>query len=688
MPIINNSNEYSSLPLPLNAVHAVSLHNLATNYEYDQKSPTLSASFVLDQNPIMSSSLTQASFNRSASLINAIPCSSQYNRMRSSSEVLSRGFRRHTSVPNDEIDQVNIGEIGWKIPPNPVERRNSQQKLFKMQSENSFSALSLNAIKDAVPVHSQSTHSLVQRRSFDEQSYLNAVGQPIIQLPKPVFNRKSIRNAFMKSRSFNSFENQSHSSDYQSDGVVIDVPRKSVQKTKRNLLKIPPNASNRSLLSLNIVKSFNDAELRAVCSTTAISDVGVREIYDTSDDNPPQKQRLYKKNVKSGSRRKLPIPLARSTQAVNQVRQIDTNQQKTNIKTEPSAFKPIAQIVPQSKQEIEVKIPSRPIKQESSEFESNHSNNEQRYYTDSMQYDNDKVDHRQKIKRFRKLSHRNSARRSKSKESIVQGADSDRQPNFQNSFKKITSFSSEDDPELVEIVKNAKTEKPANDFGSDDVFEPPNPKPLTSRRFSTRRSSSLEDLNLYQAKKLLEKKLESSGRSTVSINETPEYFEYDNKVLPKKRGPNACSSGSFPSIANRNLNFPKNQPNGVDCLQMSPKRGLLKKPSSSSATQNDQNDVNAPNSSEYDVRDRHGNTANSNNRSGAGQPSLSGISSNRDTYRDRSGEREPSRSLSDRDPREHDDSFNRSMSNAEGTPEDKIGMCFVIYFMPSVDFSD
>lgn len=41
-------------------------------------------------------------------------------------------------------------------------------------------------------------------------------------------------------------------------------------------------------------------------------------------------------------------------------------------------------------------------------------------------------------------------------------------------------------------------------------------------------------------------------------------------------------------------------------------------------------------------------------------------------YRDQV-DREPSRSLSDRDAREQDDSFNRSMSNAEGTPDDKIG---------------
>ncbi|XP_031621686.1 regulating synaptic membrane exocytosis protein 2 isoform X2 [Contarinia nasturtii] len=70
-------------------------------------------------------------------------------------------------------------------------------------------------------------------------------------------------------------------------------------------------------------------------------------------------------------------------------------------------------------------------------------------------------------------------------------------------------------------------------------------------------------------------------------------------------------------------------------------------------------------SSEYDVRDRGSISAGTNNR---GHQSLS--SNNRESYRDRN-EREPSRSLSDRDPREQD-SFNRSLSTAEGTPDEKI----------------
>lgn len=53
---------------------------------------------------------------------------------------------------------------------------------------------------------------------------------------------------------------------------------------------------------------------------------------------------------------------------------------------------------------------------------------------------------------------------------------------------------------------------------------------------------------------------------------------------------------------------------------------------------------------------------------------LSGQQSLASAHRDQV-DREPRRSLSDRDARDQDDSFNRSLSNAEGTPDDKIGKC-------------
>ncbi|XP_055320283.1 regulating synaptic membrane exocytosis protein 1 isoform X11 [Sitodiplosis mosellana] len=73
-------------------------------------------------------------------------------------------------------------------------------------------------------------------------------------------------------------------------------------------------------------------------------------------------------------------------------------------------------------------------------------------------------------------------------------------------------------------------------------------------------------------------------------------------------------------------------------------------------------------SSEYDVRERSSISGGANSRGPVGQQSLS--IHNRESYRDR-GDREPSRSLGDRDPREQD-SFNRSLSTNEETPDDKI----------------
>lgn len=681
------------LPMPLTAEHAVSMHNLACDIEYDQKSPTLSASFVLDQDPFARrASLTRAIFNRSNSLVNSIPCSSQMNvanvqKLRASSETLSKCFEKYASLSIEAIDKVNPDEIGWNIPP---KKQSKSQNLLKMKSENSFSVLSLNAmLRSAVPVHSRSAASIVHRRSLDEQTYRAALLLHAA-LPKKPMNRKTIRKAFSKSRSFNSFENQSTSPEYTSDGMGFEMPRKASGGSRKSLLNLPSHPINRSLLSLNIVKQFSEDELRGAYDSRTES--AMQETSDTSAENQKRapKPRLYKKNVKTTGR-KLPTPIARGIQTNHTKKQeevkkrAEAEEEEEQIKYDINAPERentfvVAQAheqtevqgnnfdkcVPQSKSEIEVKIPSNAalqVKRVSREFDS---------YTESTD-PTLKETPRQKVKRLRKTSHRNDAR-TKSRESLTNidavNTVNERPQQFQNVFQKFTSFSSDDD---ALAVKSADERHTRASIGSDNVFE--QPKTQAPRRFSERRSSSLEGLNLYQAQKLLDKKLES-GRSTVSINDKPEYFEYD-KTFPK-HPTKARSSGSFPSIANRALNFPKNQPNGVDCLQMSPKRGLLKKPSNAAL-----NDV-PSNSSEYDVRDRGGNgsgrgdvnnSAGNSSRTGAGQQSLSGTSSNRDTYRERSGDRgDQIRSLSDRE-RDQDDSFNRSMSNTEGTPDDKIGLC-------------
>lgn len=282
--------------------------------------------------------------------------------------------------------------------------------------------------------------------------------------------------------------------------------------------------------------------------------------------------------------------------------------------------------------------------------------------TDNNARERSNSDPKIRVRRFRKLSHRNSERRKKEKEQISARKPMEYEnPKSSNLMKSGNLFPDGDDADDDDIeAKNHSAEE----TGSDDVFEPPVFDKIASRAPQQRRSSSLENLSLFQAKKLLEKDLER-GRSSVSINDKPEYFEYKRNSFD--RDAKAHCSGSYPCIANRALNSPhKNKTNGIASLQMSPKRGLLKKPTPAVV-----NDV-PSNSSEYDVRDRGSGSTAINNRGASGHQSLS---SNRDSYRDR-GDRVPSRSLSDRDPREQD-SFNRSLSTNEGTPDDKIGMAIL-----------
>lgn len=260
------------------------------------------------------------------------------------------------------------------------------------------------------------------------------------------------------------------------------------------------------------------------------------------------------------------------------------------------------------------------------------------------------------------------------------------------------------------------THSGGDDSGSDDVFESPRSRAKRSSRFMKRRSSSLDALNSIVPFPKLKPK-SNQNRSSVSINNKPEYFEY----VKSPNTPTDNDECSTPSrIANYASLFPKNassSSHGVALLRTSPKRTSLKRNSStktkSSGTLNNKStgslnkkstnkttskttkstkspkssttsmnikqkstsDGKSAYSSDYDVRDR-----------GRGR---NGNGGGRDSYRDnrhRSGtggssggggsDREADRSLSDREQRDsHRGSFNRSLSNAEATPEDKIGMC-------------
>lgn len=187
-------------------------------------------------------------------------------------------------------------------------------------------------------------------------------------------------------------------------------------------------------------------------------------------------------------------------------------------------------------------------------------------------------------------------------------------------------------------------------------------RPNNLRR-DKRRTSSLEGINSFVARRV------DQNRSSVSINETPEYFEYDKSpVTPPTNKINASAS----SIANHASNF-SNSINHVALPKSKPKSGSLKKstPNTTSKPTKKSTPKITPksspktfkksskkSSSEYDVSDRRRPTGNGGNT--------------RESFRDRD-------QLSDRDQRDsRGSSFNRSLSNAEGTPEDKIGEFFLL----------
>lgn len=221
-------------------------------------------------------------------------------------------------------------------------------------------------------------------------------------------------------------------------------------------------------------------------------------------------------------------------------------------------------------------------------------------------------------------------------------------------FTKCRSFS------------NSTVSDAGDESGSDEVFVK---SPKRNARYTKRRSSSLDALDSIAPFQKLNPKSDQNRNSTVSINNKLEYFEYRRSPVSPAFTDGALRLSASSSPANSASLFPNAPSHGVALLRTRPKRGSLKKSSNKSLdTTTNINKTNVhdvtstrsnQNSSEYDVRDR-----------GRGR------NSGRDAYnRHRGGgsggggsDREADR-LSDRD----QGSFNRSLSNAEGTMDDKIG---------------
>ncbi|XP_055680172.1 regulating synaptic membrane exocytosis protein 2 isoform X1 [Lutzomyia longipalpis] len=230
-------------------------------------------------------------------------------------------------------------------------------------------------------------------------------------------------------------------------------------------------------------------------------------------------------------------------------------------------------------------------------------------------------------------------------------------------FENESSLDNDVNPESSQGLPNVESGNEENSEGDDDVFKKCSSEAIKetpdgqaevrespfihgrnssfsgksakrSTRYGKRRSSSLDELSSLQ--KIVSQMLEKSNdRSSVSINDTPEYFHYDKSpVVGRRSGRRANNSASrSSSTQSKSCRLA-----GVALLQTTPKRGALKTPR---------------HSGDYDVRERR--------REGNGN--------GRSAFRQRDRDRD----LSDREQgTSQQSSFNRSTSTAEGTIEDKI----------------
>uniref|UniRef100_A0A182TGK2 C2 domain-containing protein n=1 Tax=Anopheles melas TaxID=34690 RepID=A0A182TGK2_9DIPT len=262
--------------------------------------------------------------------------------------------------------------------------------------------------------------------------------------------------------------------------------------------------------------------------------------------------------------------------------------------------------------------------------------------------------------------------------------------------------------------------------GDDEVFESSfsrgrnssfNGKSSLKRRarYDTRRTSSLEGLDQFLAN-LQDRNRRGGGRdgagkndsvrhSSVSINEKPEYFEYTKSPSsPYCTSSSGRASASSRKPANYASTLSSNKSsNGIALLQTTPKRPSMKKSSNMPPAVGDGGGRGADGTRSRS-HDRHAATRSGSPSTSAGRLPVDhqrrarttnsdydvrgrsrygGHNGGREAYRQRdrdrdrdrnSSDHERDRDLSDREQRESRErgELDQSLSNTEGTPEDKI----------------
>lgn len=222
----------------------------------------------------------------------------------------------------------------------------------------------------------------------------------------------------------------------------------------------------------------------------------------------------------------------------------------------------------------------------------------------------------------------------------------------------------------------------------DDVFDVPfnrnrlasfhgKSRPKSRKTKELRRTSSLEGLTDFHK----ERKKDKTRHSSVSINEHPSIYEYIKSPISPINSNNNSASCTSSTNALRNLS--SSSKNGIALLSTSPKRTSLKKSNtmipSTTKSPAKKLPIKKPkrkkSSSEYDERNREKSRYGEEDHHNKG-------SVRRRTERDRQRDLERKREqeqldggLSSDQERgsSHQSTIDRSFSNNEGTPEDKIG---------------
>lgn len=543
---------------------------------------------------------------------------------------IDQPHNHHNSQFNVQQFSQIINRRRQSIDKNHLSVTNFRPTSFDERQLRKNRLIPLNLLRTSIPVRSLDSSSSDKLKTFHET--YSGDGSSVIHREK---------NAFLKSSSFNSFERDSY--------AIIDRPRSALEIYLNANSSGCTNNNNNNNLQMKSSASFLESKVnveRKVKKNNENVEIKKQQNEKIHNHNNNNNQKSIEQNV------------------VEQINEFSIKMKKSNsneiANTMKNDFLKLNEnrahktCLPSNVCDVNINSDSscsKPHEKYATEY------GNEKLITDSSN-SNTKPNAMVSTESPKKLNHNRANRRSKTRNenSGCSGGSGAAAAGTSSTlkFKKVYSLPSDE----------SFTDEHSNESGSDDVFEPPTTVPKLANIMRRRRSSSLENIKLFQKthnNQSIDRSQSNRSRSVVSINDKPHYL---NEYNPIKYNPKRNASNSLPSIANRNLYFPnKSTDHSLVSIMSQPKCGPRKiniKYKTFNNDDDDDDDVDGKKcSNEYDIRDRirgHG-SDNGNQR----------------FYRDNS-EQDSLRGHTDRSKHLKDnDSFNRSTSTAEGTSEDKIG---------------